>query len=42
MGITCKPIGKMRSIMQKLENEQMKEKQEMKENKRRKDKENKK
>lgn len=27
MGITCKPIGKIKSIMKKIENEQMKEKQ---------------
>lgn len=27
MGLTCKPISKMKSIMKKLENEQMKEKQ---------------
>lgn len=27
MGLTCKKVGKMKSIMKKLENEQMKEKQ---------------
>lgn len=27
MGVTVRPIGKMKSVMKKLENEQMKEKQ---------------
>lgn len=27
MGIMCKPVGKMKSIMRKIENQQMKEKQ---------------
>ena len=30
MGLLCKPTGKMKRIMKKLENEQMKEKQAMK------------
>ena len=32
MGITCKPIGKFKSIMRKLENKQIEEKMEMKKN----------
>lgn len=27
MGITCKPIGKIKSVIKKIENEQLKEKQ---------------
>ena len=33
MGITCKPVGKMKSIMIKLENVLLKERQQQKEKK---------
>lgn len=33
MGLTCKPVGKMRSITRKLENVLLKEKQSQKEKK---------
>ena len=38
MGITCKPVGKMRSITRKLENELLNEKQLQKEKKSKRDK----
>ena len=38
MGLLCKPTGKMKRIMKKLENEQMKEKQAMKNKKKEKQK----
>lgn len=33
MGVTCKPVGKMRSIMKKLDNEILRKMQEEKEKK---------
>lgn len=37
MGVTCKPVGRMRSIMKKLDNELLKKDQEEKERKEKKE-----